>query len=79
MKEADAKFERALAIVEVIELNPNLTQEQIGLTLGLSVKQVRKTMKEMIDGNLIRKEGGKRFGQWKIIHIDETELIENGE
>ena len=73
MMEASIKLDRALSIIEIIERNPNTTQEKIGQELGLTVKQIRKIMKGMIDTNLIRKVGGKRYGQWEISQDSENE------
>ena len=66
-KASTQNSDRIAAILFLIDRDPSITKEEIGLELGISFKQVRTAMEQMIDAGMISRAGGKRYGQWIII------------
>jgi len=53
-------------ILVLLGMNAKLTQEEIALQTGSSIATVKRAMKKLVDDGSITREGGKRFGNWKI-------------
>lgn len=53
-------------ILEVILENPKITQKEIAEILDVSVRSIKRLMKNLSDNGVIERTGGKRFGQWVI-------------
>ena len=45
---------------------PDLTQAELANALGLTVKAIEKIARQLRDANLIKREGGKKFGCWIV-------------
>ena len=50
-----------------IKANPHATAEQMGLSLGLSSRMVRKYIATLRDHALIERVGGNKAGYWKVL------------
>lgn len=53
-------------IIELLSENNKLNQKQIAAYTGKSIASVQRTMKKLLERGKIMREGGKRFGWWKI-------------
>lgn len=53
-------------ILVLLEMNAKLTQEEIALRLDSSIATIKRAMKKLVDDGSIIREGGKRFGSWKV-------------
>lgn len=53
-------------ILEIILKNPKTTQKEIAEILDISVRSVKRLMKNLSDNGVIERSGGKRFGQWIV-------------
>lgn len=53
-------------ILALLEKNAKLTQEEISLQTGSSIATIKRAMKQLTDDGFIVREGGKRYGYWKI-------------
>lgn len=65
----DDALDEALAskILKEITNNPNVKQEDLIKTLGISRASVQRSMKNLqLNGRIVR-VGGKRFGHWEIL------------
>lgn len=56
-----------LAIVELIEKNPNIRQQELARATRKSLSTVKRIMKSLQDKNYISREYGKRYGKWKVL------------
>ena len=54
-------------ILSLLARQPDLTQAEMADAIGLSVKGVEKIIRQLKDANLIRREGGKKFGRWEVV------------
>lgn len=55
-------------ILEIIQLNGQISQGTIAEQLGLSKIAVKKSMKAMVDAGIIKHIGSSRKGQWIILY-----------
>ena len=55
-------------ILEIIQLNGQVSQGTIAEELGLSKIAVKKSMKAMVDAGIIKHIGSSRKGQWIILY-----------
>lgn len=46
--------------------NPRITQAAIADELGLTIRAVKKSIKELIDEGIVERIGAARGGMWKI-------------
>lgn len=53
-------------IVELIQENPKITQAEMAEVIEISKRAIQKSIKEMIDADIIEREGSSRKGYWKI-------------
>ena len=49
-----------------MRLDPGLSQKDIAERLGSTRRTVQRKMEEMVQNDVIKRVGGKRFGQWEI-------------
>ncbi|MDO5382186.1 MAG: Fic family protein [Eubacteriales bacterium] len=56
-----------LAIINVLNNNPETTQKQIAELTGKSERTIKRRTVEMQDKGLICRENGKRNGKWKVL------------
>lgn len=65
------EFVKAQRIIyKLISNQPQITTTQIAEELKLSSRQVQKYIKKLTDLHLIKREGGRKNGIWKIIDED---------
>ena len=50
----------------LLRKQPDLTQAELANALGLTVKAIEKIVRQLRDANLIKREGGKKFGHWIV-------------
>ena len=50
----------------LLRKQPDLTQAELANALGLTVKAIEKIVRQLRDANLIKREGGKKFGRWIV-------------
>jgi len=55
------------AILALIAVNPSVTQKEMAAALGLSEDGIRYHMEKLKTKGLLRREGGKKAGRWKIV------------
>lgn len=53
-------------IVERIEAFPDINAEILAEELGISYRQILKHIDNLTKAGIIEREGGKRYGRWKI-------------
>ena len=51
---------------KAIGTNPKATYDELAEVLHVSRSTVKRIVKEMISSGIISREGGKRYGFWKI-------------
>ena len=54
-------------IIQFLTENNRLSQKQIAAKTGRSIASVQRAMKKLSEQGKIVREGGKRFGHWKVI------------
>ena len=54
-------------IIELIELNPKITTEELSKNLGVSVRTIKNVLKSLVIANKITRKNGKRFGYWVVV------------
>jgi len=54
-------------VLGLLRKQPDLKQLELANALGLSVKAIEKIVRQLKDANLIRREGGKKFGRWEVV------------
>ncbi|HHT15557.1 MAG TPA: winged helix-turn-helix transcriptional regulator [Clostridiales bacterium] len=71
----DDTLENALykQILMLLEKNNRLTQEEISLQTGSSIATIKRAMKQLTDDGRITREGGKRYGCWKVNQLKESD------
>lgn len=50
----------------LLRKQPDLTQAELANALELTVKAIEKIVRQLRDANLIKREGGKKFGRWIV-------------
>ncbi|MGI6215240.1 MAG: winged helix-turn-helix domain-containing protein [Christensenellales bacterium] len=60
-------------ILMLLEKNSKLTQEEISLQTSFSIATIKCAMKQLTDDGRIIREGGKRYGFWKVNQLKESE------
>ena len=53
-------------IIQLLIKNNRLSQKQIAAKTGRSIATVQRAMKKLSEQGKIVREGGKRFGHWKV-------------
>ena len=53
-------------IIQLLIKNNRLSQKQIAAKTGKSIASVQRAMKRLLEQEKIVREGGKRFGHWKL-------------
>lgn len=54
------------AIINILKINPTITQEEIAKQINKSPRTVKTRMMEMQERGLIERINGKRNGEWVI-------------
>lgn len=53
-------------IIKLIINDPTITTDELSNKLGISVRTVKSNLSKLKKENIISREGGKRFGKWKV-------------
>ena len=53
-------------IIHLLAENNKLNQKQIAARTGKSIASIQRTMEKLSEQGRIIREGGKRFGYWKV-------------
>lgn len=53
-------------IVALLRKDAAITQEEIAISLSVSVPSVKRAMKKLVENKRVVRKGGKRFGYWEI-------------
>ena len=53
-------------IINLIKLNPSITQKDISGNLKVSLVSVKRAIKQLVDSQKISRKNGKRNGYWSI-------------
>ena len=56
-----------LAVLELVAKNPTIKQQELVEATGKSIATIKRIMKSLQNKNYIRREGGKRYGKWKVL------------
>ena len=54
------------AIINILRITPNVTQEEIAIQIGKSVRTVKSRMMEMQERGLIERKNSKKNGEWVV-------------
>lgn len=63
VKSRDKSRDKVLCL---LRKQPDLTQAELANALELTVKAIEKIVRQLRDANLIKREGGKKFGRWIV-------------
>ncbi len=55
-----------LRIIEKIKEQPDISQEALGESIGVTRRVVQKYINVLKESGRIERVGGKRYGHWKI-------------
>lgn len=55
------------SILELIMDKPNITQEELGKLLGVTLKTISRNFKILIENNYVKRVGANKNGYWQII------------
>ena len=57
-------------ILNIILVDPKITQKNISIKTGLSIRTVSREIRELRDTGIIQRIGSDRSGYWKIVKLD---------
>ena len=57
------------AIINILNLNPTVTQEEIAKQINKSLRTVKTRMIEMQEKGFIERKNGKRNGEWVVKNL----------
>ena len=66
-KQGPEIIDRKTLILDLIASNPKISRAKISAQLGLTDKQVRTTLDQLVAEGKIKHEGADRGGQWIIL------------
>ena len=55
-----------LRIIEKIKEQPDISQEALGESIGVTRRVIQKYINVLKESGRIERVGGKRYGHWKI-------------
>ena len=55
-----------LKMIELIKLNPRITQENMATEVGLSIHTIKKNVGILRNANILERKGSKKGGYWII-------------
>ena len=58
------------SILKLILDKPNITQEELGKILGVTLKTISRNFKVLLDNNYVKRIGANKNGFWKVIKKD---------
>ena len=53
-------------MIELIKLNPKITQENMAIEVGLSIHTIKKNVGILRNANILERKGSKKYGYWII-------------
>ncbi|HHV11832.1 MAG TPA: MarR family transcriptional regulator [Clostridiales bacterium] len=56
------------SILEIVAQNPAATQMFMAEKLGLTIRAVKKSIKDLTDKDILNREGSARNGRWVIMN-----------
>ena len=56
-----------LAILELVAKNPTIKQQELVEATEKSIATIKRIMKSLRDKDYIRRENGKRYGEWEVL------------
>ena len=56
-----------LRIMTLLKQKPQVTQRELSKQLALSLPTIKRAMMVMVEKNLLKRKGGKRYGYWDIL------------
>lgn len=66
LSRAKKEESRETQIIKLIEKKPKITTEELSKKVGVSVRTVKSDLSKLKKENKIRRENGKRFGNWEV-------------
>ena len=58
------------SILKLICDNPNITQEELGRLLGVTLKTISRNFKVLLEQNYVKRVGANKNGCWQVIKKD---------
>ena len=55
------------AVLRQISKNPHVTIDELVTLTGISRRQISRHIKQLIEDEIITRDGGKRFGKWIVL------------
>ncbi|MCF0114768.1 MAG: putative DNA binding domain-containing protein [Erysipelotrichaceae bacterium] len=56
------------SVLDIILQNNRVNRSEIAEMIGVSEPTVQRVLKKLLDNNLIKRVGSKRYGHWEVIH-----------
>ena len=53
-------------VIALLKSNPEITQNELARSINVSVRSIKRVMKELLDNGKIVRIGGKRYGYWHL-------------
>jgi ATP-dependent DNA helicase RecG len=60
-------IKHAEKIVELIQVNPQITMPEMAQILTLTLRTIERIMSKLVDEKLIEREGSRKDGKWRIM------------
>ena len=54
-------------ILSIMAENPTVTAAELASMLGLTSRHIQRLIKDLVEKEIIRREGGRKFGKWIIL------------
>ena len=66
-KQGPEIIDRKAHILDLIALNPKISRSKISVQLGLTEKQVRTALEQLVVEGKVKREGADRGGRWIVL------------
>lgn len=53
-------------VIALLKSNSEITQNELARSINVSVRSIKRVMKELLDNGKIVRIGGKRYGYWHL-------------
>ncbi len=77
LKERKEFLKAKRTIYRLVVKNPHISTACMAAEMGISDRQIRKHLKRLADMKFIVREGGRKFGTWRIIDDDYINVLES--
>ena len=54
-------------ILSIMAENPTVTAAELASMLGLTSRHIQRLIKDLVEKEIIRREGGRKLGKWIIL------------